>query len=50
MDARQQAIKAIGARYKASLKIRDEAIKRTADLRRAYQAVLRTAGRKPLPE
>ena len=48
MDARKQAIKAIGDRYKASVKYRDEAIERTRQLRRAYQAVRKLAGLKPL--
>ncbi len=50
MDARKQALKRIGARYKAAVAVRDKAIKAALKAFHAYQAVRRTAGLKPLPE
>jgi hypothetical protein len=49
-DARQQAIRSIGARYKAAVATRDKAIKAALKAFHAYQAVRKLAGLRPLPE
>lgn len=49
-DARQQAIRSIGARYKAAVVARDKAIKAALKARKVYQEVRKLAGLEPLPE